>query len=225
MRWLVAAIVLAAAPAGAAPDTRCAPEPGRGLVEDNSFPASCWYPRIAIGGGIGFMTGDVGALSPTGPDVLVHGELRLTTLSFVRVTLEHAWLTARDDILVRPLGAELDAAQLAIRHAIMSFGGRPLRFGGDLSVQGGISRQRIAWDDGDTLYRTQAVLGFGGAIMLYDRAFRPGHVIAYSMRFLVGPAPDPGKLPAGCDGPCDMPTKTAPFDKSFVMELSWYFGR
>lgn len=189
------------------------------------IPERDWYPRVTVGVGAGGYLGDVAALHPSGTTLMLNGEVRVSSLTFLRATLEHAWLEAKDKILVAPIKAEVDAYSLVVRHALFSFGAKGVRIGGDLYVTGGINREHLHWDAGERLRRTQAVMGFGGSVVIYNRSYKPHSIITYGMRVNISRAPDAGKLPFGCDGPCDMATKTKPFDHSMIMEIAWHYGR
>lgn len=174
---------------------------------------------------MGFFLGDVGVLHPSGGTVELTGELTLTSSLFLRAMVEHAGLTARDDILTRPLHATLDGASAILRHAIFGFGEKDFPVSGDMFVLAGVEYERIRFDGEAPLLRYEVVIGMGGAVVVDDKHKKPYQLIAYGLRWMFSRAPDPGTLPLGCDGPCSMPTKTAPYDHTIVMELSWQFGR
>jgi hypothetical protein len=211
MRWLlVAGVVCASAPARA----------------EELIPERDWYPKLTLGAGFGMFLGDAGALTPGGASVQLSGEVRVASLTFVRATIERAWLTAQDEILVEPLGAKATNYSLLVRHVLMSLGNKSARFGGDMFVMAGAAREHLRWDGGgETLERTQAVLGFGTSVIIYNKAFKPRSIISYQGRFQMSRSVDPGKLPFGCDGPCDAMTRTQPFDKTIMVEITWAYGR
>jgi len=223
MKWFVLAALLAASPARA--DVQIAGSPEVTEKPKPKPPEEQWYPRISAGAGIGYFLGKVGVLHPTGATVELTGELTLTPSLFLRLGYEHAWLTARDEILTSHVGANLDGTSAIIRHAIFGFGEKDVPISGDMFVLAGVEYERIAFDGAKPLRRYEAVIGFGGAVVIADKRKRPYQLIEYGLRMMFSRAPDPGKLPFGCDGPCDMPTKTAPYDHTMVMEVSWQFGR
>jgi hypothetical protein len=180
-----------------------------------------WYPRVSAGAGIGYRVGDVALLTPTGPDLMLQAELKVRPLLFLDATFDYAPGTASNDFLAQDVDIESASAQLAVRDILMSFGDRPENFAGDMFVTGGFAREWLGWDGGGTA-RNLVMLGFGVTALLPHE-----HVdqhLRFGFRLLFGRAPDPGKRPAGCDGPCDMPTKTEPYDLSMVMEVSCHIG-
>jgi hypothetical protein len=207
MRWLVfLLVVLASQPAA----------------------AERWYPRATVGVGVGYWIGDVGALAPMGGTVQLSGTVVLTPLTHLRASVEHASLTARDEVSMEPTAhASLDGASLVLHHTIFGVDPKDIRVGVDMHVLAGVERTWISWDEtGDTNRRWEAVTGFGGAVVIFDRGHRkPTQQIDYGLRMLFSRAVDDRELPMGCDAPCDIPTSTAPFDFTLVMELSWHFGR
>ena len=204
MKWLVIACLLAATPAHAEPD---------------------YYPRLSGGAGIGWFLGDVGVLHPSGATFELAGEASLTSSISLRATYEHARLFARDDILTSHLRASLDGVAALVRHPIFGFGDKTIPFGGDMFVLAGVEYERFAFEGGGLLARYEAVVGMGGTVVISDANRRPYQMIEYGLRMMFSRAPDPGKLPFGCDGPCDKPTKTAPYDHTIDMDLAWLFGR
>jgi hypothetical protein len=212
VKWIVVAIALAGASSARA---------------ENAKPEPPWYPRISIGGGLGLWIGDVGVLTPTGATLQLAGDVEITRMLHVRATVEHAFLTARDEILTAPLHVGIDGVALAVVHPLFGFDPTDIRVGGDMHVLAGVEYERITFAGTAPIRRYEAVVGFGGSIVVFDKQThtRPSQQIDYGVRMMFGRAPDPGKLPAGCDGPCDMATKTAPYDHTVIMELGWRYGR
>jgi len=199
---------------------------GAGAARADEPPDSAWYPRVTAGAGVGFWLGDVAGLVPSGPSAHVEGELRVTPALFVSASYDLASTTAHDEALRAPLGAVIQQGAVAVRHPVFSFGSDPAALGGDMFVIGGMGREWLRWDGGARLQRSNLSMGMGGTVILprHDRSSR-FVLIRYDFRFLVARAPDPGKLPLACDGPCDRLTKTAPYDHTMLLEITGHFGR
>ncbi len=183
-------------------------------------PLDAWYPQLTAGVGIGYRAGDLAILSPQGADLALELGIKLRPQLFVDATVDYAPATARNDFLVDDVAVTTTSAQLALRQALMSFGDVPRHIAGDMFVTGGVAREWIAWDGGG-MQRTALVLGGGTTLILPSTIARQ---IRAGFRMQLARAPDPGKRPAGCDGPCDTPTATTPYDMSIVMEVSCHLG-
>lgn len=185
--------------------------------------AVCALTRPASAGasagvGVGYWLGDVAGLTPTGADLHVQAGIDATPRLFVGLGLDLARIGDDDEMLLEPVDGNVQVGSLFVRHPLMSFGGGEIGFGGDMVVDAGVGREWTRWDGGGALERSVVTLGLGGSV-IFDH-----HAVRYGFRFLIARAPDPGKIPAACDGPCEVLTRTRPYDKTMVMELSWHFG-
>lgn len=196
------------------------------LVGSRDAVAERWYPTATLGIGVGYWIGDVGALTATGGTVQLSGTVELTSLTRLRASVEHVGLTGRDDLESPEVYGSLNGASLVLHHAIFGVDPKDIRIGVDMHVLAGVEREWIAWEVGGKHRRWEAVTGFGGAIVVFNKGRRrPVQQIDYGLRMLIGRAVPDRELPMGCDAPCDVPTRTAPWDFTLVMETSWHFGR
>jgi len=189
---------------------------------EEPVPADAWEPRLSAGVGIGYRAGDLAILETTGGTAGGQVEVKVRPALFIDATYDHARGTARDEMRARDLGITTHAIGLAVRNPLMSFGDKPRELGGEMFVTAGLAREWVRWDGGG-LARNALMVGLGSTLIApHERVHRQVRV---GLRVLFARAPDPGKRPAGCDGPCDTPTKTAPYDVSLVMEVSCHVGR
>jgi len=189
---------------------------------EEAVPDDAWEPRLSAGVGLGYRTGDLAILKPAGGTASGQVELKVRPALFIDASYDHARGTARDELRARDLGITTHTIGLAVRNPLMSFGAKPRELGGEMFATAGLAREWVRWDGGG-LARNALMLGVGSTLIApHERVHRQLRV---GFRMLFARAPDPGKRPAGCDGPCDTPTKTAPYDVSFVMEVSCHVGR
>jgi hypothetical protein len=186
--------------------------------------ATCALARPAAAGvqggvGLGFWLGDVAGLAPTGADLRLEGGADATPRLFVGLGLDLARIGADDEMLIEPIDGTVTLASLFVRHPLMRFGSDEVPFRGEMFVTAGAGREHTRWDDGGEVVRGVVAIGVGGSTIFDHNAIR------YGVRILVARAPDPGKVPAACDGPCEVLTRTRPYDRTVVMELAWHFGR
>ena len=100
---------------------------------------------------------------------------------------------------------------------------------GDFWVEGGGGVQRIAWNEGGTLTRPDAVLGFGwqlnGVIGRDDAAPRfYGPYLAFRAHFSRAPAHAPEVMPT-CGGPCDTETRPSLNNLGLFFHFGINWGR
>jgi hypothetical protein len=182
-------------------------------------PAAAGEHDVEAGIGVGYWIGDVAGLAPQGADLHLQAGIEATPRLFVGLGLDLARIGDDDEMLLAPVEGNLQLASLFVRHPLMSFqGGREAPFGGDMHVIAGVGHEWTRWDGGGRLGREVVTIGMGGSVLFTH------HAIRYGFRFLVSRAPDPGKVPAACDGPCEELTRTRPYDRTIVMELGWHFG-
>jgi hypothetical protein len=182
-------------------------------------PAAADDVDVEGGVSIGYWIGDVAGLAPTGADLHLQAGVGVTPRLFIGAGLDLARIGDDDEMLLAPVEGNVQLASVFVRHPLMSFhGGAEAPFGGDLHVIAGAGHEWTRWDGGGRLGREVVTLGMGGSMVFTH------HAIRYGFRFLVARAPDPGKVPAACDGPCEELTRTRPYDRTLVMELGWHFG-
>jgi hypothetical protein len=212
MRVLPASALVCAAVAGARP---AAADPS-----DAAF-----YPRLSAGAGIGDRIGDVVDVHPSGLDLHTEVAARLTPEVHALATWDGAWVTTHEPMLLAQLSGFVSAPALGLRDVLMSFGQSPTTLGGDLVVEAVVGREHTRWDGGGALTRTFFGFGVGGSIALPRRDAAMFQRIRYGFRMDVARAPDAGKVPFACDGPCDQLTQTRPYDLTMTLEISWLLGR
>jgi hypothetical protein len=175
-------------------------------------------PRVSMGVGGGGRFGNVDDVHFQGGDL--HGELEVRFAGATSAVLvgDLAGASAIDTMV--PVRGTAEVAALTVRDTLMGFG-EPHHLGGDMFFDLGGGRERIGWSNGSALTRDFVSFGIGGSVVLPHGT----HRIRYGFRIDLARAPDPGKLPPTCDGPCDQPTKTRPYDASILMEVTWNVGR
>jgi hypothetical protein len=182
-----------------------------------------WYPRLAAGAGIGYRVADLGILKGGGAAASVQLSVKIRPAVFVDAHYDYAKAGMTDEEMrIDEVGVRTHTVGVAVRNPLMSFGAKPRGFGGDMSVSGGLAREWIRWPGGG-MQRNALMLGAGSTIIVPSEASHRQVRVGFRLAF--ARAPDPGKRMPGCDGPCDTPTKTAPYDLSFVMEVSCHVGR
>lgn len=195
MRWLAIALVLTATSASASAE-----------------------PWLAVGAGGGGRFGKVDSVQLSGGDVGVVASVQLADAVSVVAGYERAWISGID----HPARGKSDIATIALHDVIFGFDGAPETvLAGDLFVEAGVGREATTWAGGEHLDRGLVALAIGGTVRI---ARHPWQAIRYGARFDIMHEPDPGKVPALCDGPCDQATKTAPFGVSTTMEVLWLVG-
>ncbi len=185
-----------------------------------------FYPRLSGGVGFAGWMGDVAGLSPSGVAARIEGDWQARPGLFVNAAGELARVSDDDDRLVAPVAGRASHLSLGVRHSLFSFAASPTSLGGDMFVTAAAGREWLRWDRGGKLQRNTVSLGFGATVVLPRRdRDRPFAMIRYGMRLLFARAPDPGKVPYACDGPCEELTRTRPYDKTILLELSGHVGR
>ena len=181
------------------------------------------YPRATAGIAIAERLGDVGMLHPTGAAIGFEADLQVAPLTFAQVGSSYSQSTAHDAFLDRPLDAHITTVRLVLRHTLVGVAPSDW-FASDMFLIGGYAHESIEWDGGPTLHRSGLVAGLGGSLVLRPHDGSIYQVISYGFDVTFARAPDPGKAPVGCSGPCDQSTKLRPYDATLVMELSWHIG-
>ena len=189
-------------------------------------PEPRWYPDYQLGIGGLMNLGDMAGLAMFGGGFHADAELRVTPSLLVSLDYELLAGSGSDEDLEISLGMTQQRYGAKIRHPILGFGDEKLH--GDYFVVAGGGRERTSWNEGGTLTRDYVVFGFGTSLT-FARPHKGSDQSKWMMgrfglRALVARAPDPGKVPAGCEGPCDSLTKTAPYDTTLILDLSLHFG-
>jgi hypothetical protein len=185
--------------------------------------ADAWYPRVSAGVGIGYRAGELSVLKASGGSIGAQLEFKVAPALFVDASYDFARATGRDEhMILDDVQLSTHSAGLAIRNLLMSFGDQPRRFGGDMFFTTGVVREAVRWRGGG-LERNALMIGAGTTMILPSETSH--RHVRFGFRMLFARAPDPAKRAPGCDGPCDTPTTTQPYDYSIVMEVSCHLGR
>jgi hypothetical protein len=193
------------------------------LAHAEDKPPDVWYPRLSGGAGIGYRVSDLGMLRGNGASVGAQLGMKVRPSVFVDATYDYARAGLTDEDMQLPeVSVRTHTLGISVRNPLMSFGDKPRGFGGDMFVSGGLAREVIAWDGG-TLSRNALLVGIGSTMTIPSEHTHRHVRVGFRMAF--ARAPEPGKRAPGCDGPCDTPTTTQPYDLSFVMEVSCHIGR
>jgi len=181
--------------------------------------ADDWYPRVTGGAGIGLRAGDIAVARTNGPSFTVQAEVKATPTLFVGAAFD----VARASTFEGPeVTITTQTAQVGVRTVLLGWGDKPKKLGGDMFASAGIAREWNQWSDG-ALARNLIVLGAGTALLLpHDETARQ---VRAGLRLQLSRAPSPGKAAPGCDGPCDTPTTTQPYDLAMLLEVSCHVGR
>jgi hypothetical protein len=180
-----------------------------------------WDPRVIAGAGLGYRAGDLAILAPQGPNLTVGFDVRVRPALFVGASYDHASGTASAEDA--EIETTTNTAGVHVRNTLLAFGSSAKSFGGEWFVLGGVGREWTKWRGGD-LARNVVELGVGTAMRI-PRGGETHREIRFGLRAQIGRAPEPAKRPVGCDGPCDTPTSTRPYDASLIMEVSCLLGR
>jgi hypothetical protein len=184
-----------------------------------------WYPNFQLGVNGMLNLGDMAGLTVTAGGMHVDAELRVSPSILVSVDYEVLAGSASDTDLDMSLGLTQQRYGAKIRHPILGFGSEKLH--GDYFVLAGFGRERTSWNEGGVLTRNYVVTGFGTTLTFSrprDGEDKKWMIGSFGLRAVVSRAPDPGKVPAGCEGPCDSLTKTAPYDTTLMLEIGMRFG-
>jgi hypothetical protein len=115
------------------------------------------------------------------------------------------------------------------RYSLLTIGDQRSPIATDWWVEAGAGRQRVAWDGGGLLTRTDLALGFGMQLdgRLDRDSRRPKHVGPYvAFRAHVARAPGQGRDPQPtCGGPCNQATAPSKNDVSLFLHFGMSFGR
>ena len=176
-----------------------------------------WDPHLTVGAGLGYRAGDLAILAPQGLNLSLGFDARVRPALFVGATYDHASGSAED------IEITTTTAGIRVRNTLLAFGSSATSYGGEWFVLGGVGREWSSWSGG-SLARNVIELGAGTAVRI-ARSDGTHRQVRFTLRTAIGRAPEPAKRPEGCDGPCDTPTSTRPYDASLVMEVSCFLGR
>lgn len=125
-----------------------------------------------------------------------------------------------------PRRGSLARAGLMARYSVLDFAGDRNPLGVNLWIEAGGGRQRIAWDRGGTLTRSDVNLGFG---IQLDARLDNGrrHLGPYfAFRANIAQAPDLAMdSEPTCGGPCDTATAPSSTDLSLFFHFGMHLGR
>lgn len=185
-----------------------------------------WYPNVQVGLNGLVNIGDMAGMGVFGGGVHADAELRVTSSILLSVDYDLLAGSATDSDMDISLGLTQQRYGAKIRHPILGFGDEKLH--GDYYVLAGVGRERTSWHDGGVLTRNYVVTGLGTTLTFARPRGNNRHtkwmIGNFALRAIVARAPDPGKVPAGCEGPCDILTKTAPYDTTLMLEIGMRFG-
>lgn len=133
------------------------------------------------------------------------------------------------DWMEQPRRGALTRLGAVLRYSLLTIGDAGSPIATDWWVEAGGGRQRVAWDGGGLLTRTDLALGFGMQLdgRLGRDARRPRHVGPYvAFRAHVARAPGAAREPQPtCGGPCDQATAPSKNDVSLFFHFGMSFGR
>jgi hypothetical protein len=120
--------------------------------------------------------------------------------------------------------AVIHRAGAAARYSLLSVRERYPTMRADLWLEAGVGREWLRWYDGGQLARTDARLAVGGqGTIRFGHHDRHKVGVFVALALVVAPAPGGKMLAPGCAGPCDTPTRRAPYDLMYWIDVGFPF--
>lgn len=177
---------------------------------------------------VGYLVGgsDVGDATGLGSGLTLAAGMRLGNGS---VLGEFNYIAVGDELnRAGSRRGRMSRVGLLARYSILSLGEPRDKLTNDFWLEAGVGRHEVAWNNGGTLTRSDAVLGFGyqfnGRIGRHDpkpRYFGP----YFALRAHLARAPsDTSQMPT-CGGPCDEQTRAQRNDVGLFFHFGLNFGR